>query len=144
MLFLADESCDFAVVRALRGAGHDVLAVADVSPRTDDEQVLELARQEQRILLTEDKDFGRLVYADQQATGGVILIRYPAGAVAIAWRRGSTGGRPRQRSGRTVCSDEARALSTWSEETMTFQVNHSGKRNYGTLVQTGHTPQRSP
>ena len=32
MLFLADESCDFAVVRALRGAGHDVLAVADVSP----------------------------------------------------------------------------------------------------------------
>lgn len=48
--------------------------------RTDDEQVLELARQEQRILLTEDKDFGRLVYADQQATGGVILIRYPAGA----------------------------------------------------------------
>ncbi len=79
MLFLADESCDFAVVRALRGAGHDVLAVADVSPRADDEQVLELARQEQRILLTEDKDFGRLVYADQQATGGVILIRYPAG-----------------------------------------------------------------
>ena len=52
----------------------------DVSPRADDEQVLELARQEQRILLTEDKDFGRLVYADQQATGGVILIRYPAGA----------------------------------------------------------------
>ncbi len=79
MLFLADESCDFAVVRALRGAGHDALAVADVSPRADDEQVLELARQEQRILLTEDKDFGRLVYADQQATGGVILIRYPAG-----------------------------------------------------------------
>ena len=48
MLFLADESCDFAVVRALRAAGHDVLAVADVSPRADDEQVLELARQEQR------------------------------------------------------------------------------------------------
>ncbi len=80
MPFLADESCDFAVVRALRGAGHDVLAVADVSPRADDQQVLELARQEQRILLTEDKDFGRLVYADQQASGGVILIRYPAGA----------------------------------------------------------------
>jgi hypothetical protein len=28
--FLADESCDFAVVRALRTAGHDMLAVAEV------------------------------------------------------------------------------------------------------------------
>ncbi len=80
MLFLADESCDFAAVRALRGAGHDVLAVAEVSPRAEDEQVLKLATGQQRLLLTEDKDFGRLVYADQQAMGGVILIRYPASA----------------------------------------------------------------
>jgi hypothetical protein len=31
--FLTDESCDFAVVRVLRAAGHDVVAIADVSPR---------------------------------------------------------------------------------------------------------------
>src|SRR5262245_12705884 len=78
MRFLADESCDAAVVRALRGQGLEVMAVAEISPRADDEAVLELARSEQRILLTEDKDFGQLVYADQYATGGVILIRYPA------------------------------------------------------------------
>ena len=30
MRFLADESCDFAVVRTLRSAGHDVLAIAEV------------------------------------------------------------------------------------------------------------------
>jgi hypothetical protein len=29
MRFLADESCDFAVVRALRDEGHEVLAVAE-------------------------------------------------------------------------------------------------------------------
>ncbi|MBI3080243.1 MAG: DUF5615 family PIN-like protein, partial [candidate division NC10 bacterium] len=33
MRFLADESCDFAVVRALRAAGHDVVAIAEVTPR---------------------------------------------------------------------------------------------------------------
>jgi predicted nuclease of predicted toxin-antitoxin system len=77
MQFLADESCDFAVVRALRAAGDDVLAVAEISPRADDDAVLELARIEQRILLTEDKDFGQLVYADERASGGVILIRHP-------------------------------------------------------------------
>jgi hypothetical protein len=41
---------------------------------------LDLARREQRVLLTEDKDFGQLVYADRQASGGVILMRYPASA----------------------------------------------------------------
>jgi predicted nuclease of predicted toxin-antitoxin system len=81
--FVADESCDFTVVRALRAAGHDVAAVAEISPRADDEQVLALAWTEQRILLTEDKDFGQLVHAGQPATAGVLLLRF----------------RPRQRSG---------------------------------------------
>ena len=32
MHFLADESCDFAIVRALRDVGHDVKEVRDISP----------------------------------------------------------------------------------------------------------------
>jgi predicted nuclease of predicted toxin-antitoxin system len=80
LLFLADENCDFAVVRALRSAGHDVTSVAEISPRADDNFVLNLARWEKRLLLTEDKDFGNLVFADSQATAGVILIRYSAKA----------------------------------------------------------------
>jgi hypothetical protein len=32
MRFLADESCDFAIVRALRAAGHDVVAVTERLP----------------------------------------------------------------------------------------------------------------
>lgn len=43
MQFLADESCDFGVVRSLRAAGHDVLAVAEISPRAEDEQVIDHA-----------------------------------------------------------------------------------------------------
>ena len=78
MRFLADESCDFAVVRALRTAGHDVLAVADISPRSNDQEVIELAVREARILLTEDKDFGQLVYANAQPSGGIIFIRFPS------------------------------------------------------------------
>ena len=56
MRFLADESCDFAVVTTLRAAGHDVTAVAEISPRAKDPTVLGLARSEARVLLTEDKD----------------------------------------------------------------------------------------
>ncbi len=83
MLFLADESCDFAVVRTLRAAGHDVVAVAEISPRADDDVVLDLSTLDARILLTEDKDFGHLVYAKHRATAGVIFIRFPAPARAI-------------------------------------------------------------
>jgi len=77
--FPADESCDFAVVRALCAAGYDVLAVAERSPGARDEDVIRLATTEGRILLTEDKDFGQLVFAAGKETCGVIFIRYPAG-----------------------------------------------------------------
>ena len=56
MRFLADESCDYAVVRALSRTRHEVLAVADLLPGVSDGRVIELALRERCILLTEDKD----------------------------------------------------------------------------------------
>lgn len=78
--FLADESCDFAVVRVLRAEGFKVLSIAEDLAGADDEQVIALALQESRILLTEDKDFGQLVFASGSKSLGVVLIRFPAGA----------------------------------------------------------------
>ncbi len=66
MRFLAYESCDFAIVHALRANGYDVLAVSEITPRAEDSDVIRLAVREKRILLTEDKDFGRLVYSHGQ------------------------------------------------------------------------------
>ena len=43
MRFLADESCDFGVVRTLRAANHDVIAISEISPRADDVDVMEFA-----------------------------------------------------------------------------------------------------
>jgi predicted nuclease of predicted toxin-antitoxin system len=77
MRFLADESCDFAIVRALRSSGHDVVAVSDIAPRAEDPDVIDLAVRQSRILLTEDKDFGQLVYAHGTESIGVIFLRFP-------------------------------------------------------------------
>jgi len=77
MHFLADESCDMAVVRALQGVGHDIARVADRIPGAKDIEVAEIARKEKRILLTEDKDFGQLVHAMSGMGVGVVLFRFP-------------------------------------------------------------------
>lgn len=78
--FLADESCDYGVVRALRAQGFDVFAVSDLTTRSIDRELIELASRERRILLTEDKDFGWLVFVSHASSARVILIRFPGDA----------------------------------------------------------------
>lgn len=82
MRFLSNESCDAAVVEALRGAGFDVTVVADTLPGANDMTVLNAALREGRVLLTEDKDFGDLVFAAGASAIGVVLLRYPSSARA--------------------------------------------------------------
>ena len=78
MKFLADESCDFAIVKGLRSAGYDVEAIIEEKPGALDSEVLRIAVERDRILLTEDKDFGEWVFAHKSATAGVVFIRYPS------------------------------------------------------------------
>lgn len=75
MKFMADECCDARVVAGLRSDGHDVGYVLEIAPGIADEQVLELAFQQGRVLLTEDKDFGELVIRLALDAHGVVLIR---------------------------------------------------------------------
>lgn len=46
----------------LVGLGHDVSAASEIAPGASDEDLLALAYNEQRVLVTHDKDFGELVY----------------------------------------------------------------------------------
>ena len=62
---------------ALRNAGHEVISVSDIMPSATDEDVAAYAQAQNLVLLTEDRDFGRLVYALSQGTCGVIYVRWP-------------------------------------------------------------------
>ena len=58
MRFLLDENAEFRIGRFLRGLGHDVTSIAvDYERGQNDRTVLELAVDEQRILITNDRDF---------------------------------------------------------------------------------------
>jgi len=75
MNFLADEGVDKPIVDQLRNSGFDVHYILETHRGADDEMVLRLANEENRILLTQDKDFGELVYRLQRVHQGIILIR---------------------------------------------------------------------
>lgn len=75
MKLLADEGVESQIVDALRSGGHDVEYVADLAPGIKDEEVLRRANEDERLLMTVDKDFGELVFRLRRAALGVILIR---------------------------------------------------------------------
>lgn len=75
MNLIADEGVDKPIVDALRNSGFDVLYILETNRGAKDDMILELANSRQRVLLTQDKDFGELVYRLKQAHFGVVLIR---------------------------------------------------------------------
>ena len=75
MKFLADESIEKPVVDWLRGQDFDVRYVTEITPSINDEEVIRFANDEGRILITNDKDFGELVFRQSKIIMGVLLIR---------------------------------------------------------------------
>lgn len=78
MKFLADECCDTVLVEALRAKGHDVLFVMEDLRGAEDESILLRAFEENRILISEDKDFGELVFRLRLPAKGIVLLRFGA------------------------------------------------------------------
>lgn len=75
---LADESFPGDIVQALRQKGHDVFWVRMEAPGIPDPEVLSLAQEDSRILMTFDKDFGELAFRRRlPASCGIILFRVP-------------------------------------------------------------------
>ena len=72
--FLADECFAGPLVRAMRTAGFDVSRLADSASGASDEQILAVAFAQDRILLTEDNDFGDLVVRLRLPTHGVVRV----------------------------------------------------------------------
>ena len=75
MKFLADENIEKSLVEWLRSQGSDVYYVPEESPSIKDNKIIKIARKESRVLITNDKDFGELVFRQKKLTHGIVLIR---------------------------------------------------------------------
>ncbi|MDE0285925.1 MAG: DUF5615 family PIN-like protein [Gammaproteobacteria bacterium] len=75
MKFLLDVcATSHSLHAALTDLGHDVLSAHDLFPRASDETLLAFAQEEKRILITEDKDFGELVFLRGLPHPGIIRL----------------------------------------------------------------------
>ena len=83
MRFIVDENTGPAVAAWLRAQGHDVFSVYDQARGLHDYAILEKALQEDRILITNDKDFGAMVFRERRPHKGVVLLRLDDERTAI-------------------------------------------------------------
>ena len=75
MRFLVDECTGPRVASWLRDQQHDVFSVYEQARGLDDASVLAMAVREDRILITNDTDFGERVFRSRQPHRGVVLLR---------------------------------------------------------------------
>jgi predicted nuclease of predicted toxin-antitoxin system len=73
--WLIDECVDAGLAALLSESGHDVVYMSDIAPRAADPEVMKRADRENRLLLTEDKDFGDLVFRQARPVPGLIRVR---------------------------------------------------------------------
>lgn len=79
MRLVADENVDREVVERLRQAQHFVWYVLEEARGIRNGAVLAVARQQQAVLITADKDFGEIIFQQQVpflGLVGVLLLRF--------------------------------------------------------------------
>ena len=78
-MIIADENNFNVIIRALESEGYDVLSIKNSSFRgINDYDVVGLSINPPKIIITEHKDFGDIVFLENKKITGVILLRYKA------------------------------------------------------------------
>lgn len=75
MRFLVDECAGPKVAEWLREQGHEVFSVFKEAKGASDDEVLAKAFSESWILVTNDKDFGEMIFRERREHHGVIFLR---------------------------------------------------------------------
>lgn len=73
-----DESVDYRLVKKIISAGYEGISIMKDYKGISDKEVLIIARNNNAIIITEDKDFGELIFSHKESKTGIVLLRYNA------------------------------------------------------------------
>ncbi len=75
-MIIADENLHQHFIDQLVAAGFELVSIRDELGGISDHEVAAFAKYKQGLLITEDKDFGELVYAHNLRGISIIFVRY--------------------------------------------------------------------
>ena len=75
MKFLVDANLGREFTSLVNKAGYDGVFINDLRQNASDEDILYIAENEGRVVITNDKDFGELIFKSNRPTRGIILLR---------------------------------------------------------------------
>lgn len=74
-MIVADENIDAKLIASLRALDYEVFSIRENNSGISDQEVLQLANSRNALLITEDSDFGTLVYQEGLDHSGILFIR---------------------------------------------------------------------
>src|SRR5262249_27023306 len=84
MKFLADQDVYATTIRFLSGLGHDVVTASQLGlAQATDAELLRVAHEQGRIVITRDRDFGGLVFVQGSGPGLIYLRILPSTQVSV-------------------------------------------------------------
>ncbi len=75
-MIIVDENVDQLLIDQLKESSYKIISIRDQHAGISDREVIEIAKIHQGIVITEDKDFGELVFSYYIRGCSVILLRY--------------------------------------------------------------------
>jgi len=84
MRFLLDQDVYAVTARFLNDLGHDIVPVAEMGlAQAEDEEILSVAQEQSRIVVTRDRDYGNLVCVKPLGAGVLYLRILPSTQNAV-------------------------------------------------------------
>ena len=84
MKLLLDQDVYGVTAKFLADSGYDVIRVAEIGlSKASDEYILRVAQEQDRILITRDRDYGNLVFVKSMGAGVIYLRVLPSNLDAV-------------------------------------------------------------
>ena len=75
-MIIIDENIDQVLIDRLDKDNYEIISIREHQPGISDRKVIEIAKSKKGLVITEDKDFGELVFSHNIRDCSVIFLRY--------------------------------------------------------------------